>query len=213
MPPSGPRSHQLLCLVGRAFPLGQSLSYSLGPWWDCGFSHWTKERSCWGSALLLPAPTVLLGCTSLFGTTAELWVFKELAVCLPGLAVALPSAPQLHQPLCLVSRASPLGLSPVTPWGCGGTMGFPTRPKSNHAGAQDCCSLLPQSHRVTLPPSRPQQFYRHLRQWRVSSPGLTAALLSAPRLHQPLCLVGRASPLGSSLSHSLRMWWDCRLSH
>ena len=35
------RSHQCLCLVGGAFPLGKSPSHSLGPQWDCRHSHWT----------------------------------------------------------------------------------------------------------------------------------------------------------------------------
>ena len=62
-PRSASRSHQLLCLTGRALPLGPSQSHSLGPCWDCGLSHWTKEQSHGSSWLLSPVSTVTLRCT------------------------------------------------------------------------------------------------------------------------------------------------------
>lgn len=52
------------------------------------------------------------------------------------------------------------------------------------------------------PPLGLQQYYGCLRQPAACSPMLTALPLSAPRSHQPLCLVGGATSLGLSLSCS-----------
>ena len=92
-------------------------------------------------------------------------------------------------------------------------MGFSAGPRSSHARAQGCYSLLPQSCLVALTPSGLQQSYGHLRQLVICSPGLTVVPWSAPGLQQPLCLVGTVSPPGLSPSHSLGLWWDCGLSH
>ena len=64
-----------------------------------------------------------------------------------------------------------------------------------------------------VPPLGLQQNYRHLKQPGVCLPGLAALPLSAPKPHQPLCLVGGASPLAPSLSHSLVLRWDCGSCH
>ena len=65
-PRPAPSLHQLLCLVDRAFPLGERQSHSLGPWWDSGLSHLTRERSYGGSGLLPHAPPIALSNTSAF---------------------------------------------------------------------------------------------------------------------------------------------------
>lgn len=59
-----------------------------------------------------------------------------------------------------------------------------------------------------------QQYYGCLRQPAACSPMLTALPLSAPRSHKPLCLVGGATSLGLSLSHShWTLPWMGKQSH
>ena len=68
------------------------------------------------------------------GPIAELWAFKAIGGLFTWTHGCTTSAPRLHQPLCLVSGASPPGQSQVSPWGRGGTVDFPTGPKRNHRG-------------------------------------------------------------------------------
>ena len=69
-----------------------------------------------------------------------------------------------------------------------------------------CSGLLPPvptASRKCSHPFRAAGYYGHSRQLRACSPGCPDPPLSAPRSYQPLCLVGRAFPLGSGLGHSL----------
>ena len=92
-------------------------------------------------------------------------------------------------------------------------MGSPTRRGSIHKGAQGCCCLLPLFYQDLFPSLGLKQYYGHLQQPGTHSPRFTDLLPSPPRSHQPLCLVGGASPLSLSLGHSLGPQSHCGLSH
>ena len=75
---------------------------------------------------------VPLGLTTRFGAAAELWVFKTAGGFVRPDSHCAASAPKLHQPLCLVGRASPPSLCPSHSLRL--SWSFPTGPKSNHRG-------------------------------------------------------------------------------
>ena len=135
-----PRSHQLLCLVCGASPVGLSLSYSLGLWWDSELSHLTREWLHRGSGLLMPVLTVLSssatplqGCSSTMGV----WGGQELTC---------PGSQFCHCLLLGHIRLCACWVGPlhwvwawITPCGLHCSVDSLTRWRSNHVGSHSCC--------------------------------------------------------------------------
>ena len=79
---------------------------------------------------------------------------------------------------------------------------LPLNGKAITQGVQAWCCLIPHSRQHVLSPLGLQKYNGHWQKPGTCLPGYADLPLSTPRSHQPLCLVGGASPLGQSMGHS-----------
>ena len=183
-----------------------SLGHFLGSQKPFGFCHQMRKQSHGFRTSITCSHIFADTCSPLQGQSSTMSVLGSWELIHPDSKLSHPLLLDLHpghtSHCAWWVGPPPLGLSQSHSLGPQGTLGSPTGPENDDVGAKGCCCLFPWSHQAALTPLVLQQYYQCSRQPGAHSLRLAAPPPSVPRSHQSYCLVGRASPLGPSLSHS-----------